>query len=252
MIQVIERAATVLQAVGQANAPTFTELQRATALSKATLSRILASLQELGFVERAPDRSYSIGPFLLELARPALGRRALSGVAERHARRLAEELGELVTVGTVRNGHRYNLARATVERSVVVDADLHVRPSPYDTATGRVMLAHLEPEALDEVVRVNGLPAGTWPGVETCKELTSALKRIREAGHATYLAPDGEAEAIAMPVRGPDGRAWAAVGASVPCYRLDRERRDAVLKALGHAAQSMTEELCFELGETSS
>ncbi|MFO7957820.1 MAG: IclR family transcriptional regulator [Candidatus Brocadiia bacterium] len=249
MIKVLKRAVAVLEAVGRQTGPTFTDLQRATGLKKATLSRILSSLEELGFVERSPDRTYSVGPRLVALARPALRREVLSQVAERHARRLAGELGELVTVGTVRHGHRYNLARATVERSILVDARLHQRPSPYDTATGRMMLAHLRDEDLEEVVRANGLPGEAWPGGSTREELTEALEQIRRVGHAVYTAPDGEAEALAVPIHGPHGGVEAAVGVSMPSYRLDEERRREVLDALRRTARAMEHELSFELGE---
>ncbi len=249
MIKVLKRVVGVLEAVGRETGPTFTDLRRATGLKKATLSRILSSLEELGFVERSSDRTYSVGPRLVALARSAVRREVLSGVAERHARRLAGELGELVTVGTVRHGHRYNLARATVERSIVVDARLHQRPSPYDTATGRMMLAHLSDEALEEVVRMNGLPGEGWPGVSTREELIEALERIRRAGHAAYTAPDGEAEALAVPVHGTRGDVEAAVGVSMPSYRLDEERRREVLDALRRAARAMEHELSFKLGE---
>lgn len=248
MIQSIQRAAAVLRAVSERDAPSFTDLREATGLKKATLSRILASLEDLDLVSRAPDRSYSMGPLVLELARPALRRKALSRVAERHCRALAEDLRELVTVGTIRQGRRCNLARATVERSIIVDAEPHLRPTPYNTATGRTMLAHISPEALDEVVRVSGLPGGEWPEVVTREELEDQLRRIRRAGYADYVSPDAEAEALAVPVFGPDGAVRAAVGVSAPRYRLDQERRTELLKALRKAADAMEQELALELG----
>ncbi len=248
MIQVLRRAAQVLQSVGEMHAPSFTDIRQATDLNKATLSRILASLTKLGFLERASDRSYSVGPLLLGLARPALKRESLSAVAERHARALAEKLGELVTVGTVRHGHRYNLAKATVNRSITVDAELHMRPSPYDTATGRMMLAHLSDPELAEVIEANGLPAEGWPEVSNREELTAELQRIRAQGHAARASPDGEAEALAVPVFGPEGTVCAAVGTGIPRYRLDDERRAHVLAVLGRAAGAMAEELSLEMG----
>ena len=249
MVKVLKRAVAVLEAVGRESGPTFTDIQGTTGLKKATLSRILSSLEELGFVERAPDRTYSVGSRLVALARPALRRQVLSRVAERHARRLAGKLGELVTVGTVRHGHRYNLARATVERSIVVDARLHQRPSPYDTATGRMMLAHLNDEDLEAVIRANGLPGDAWPEISTREELNEVLERIRRSGQAAYTSLDGEVEALAVPVRGPSGGVQAAVGVSMPSHRLDEERRREVLESLRSTARAMEHELSFELGE---
>lgn len=248
MIRVLQRAAAVLRAVASESGPSFTDIRRATRLNKATLSRILGTLEDLGFVERRSDRSYGVGPFIVQLARAVLKREALSRVSEVHARALAEQLRELVTVGTIRNGRRYNLAKATVERSIIVDAEPHLRPSAYNTATGRAMLAELNAEDLDHAVRIHGLPEDAWPGVSTRDELEEELERIRRAGCATHVAPDGEAEALAVPVFGPDGRAWAAVGASLPRYRLDHERRTEVLDALRNAAEAMRQELTLELG----
>jgi DNA-binding IclR family transcriptional regulator len=237
----------VLDAIRRKSRPSFTDILPATGLNKATLSRILSSLEELGFLERAPDRTYSVGPFVLQLARSALKRDCLSKVSERYARALAEDLHELVTIGTIRGGRRYNLAKATVERSITVDADLHLRPSPFNTATGRAMLAHVSEDDLDLVIRVNGLPGDAWPGVSTKRDLERELRAIRDGGHATCVSPDGEAEAIAVPVLGPDGEAWASLGVGIPRYRLTERRRTTVLVALGRAAGAMADELSFEL-----
>ena len=193
------------------------------------------------------SRGLSFG-HLLDWMWPDAEQKFQIGVLELPALDEPEDLRELVTVGTIRQGRRCNLARATVERSIIVDAEPHLRPTPYNTATGRTMLAHISPEALDEVVRVSGLPGGEWPEVVTREELEDQLRRIRRAGYADYVSPDAEAEALAVPVFGPDGAVRAAVGVSAPRYRLDQERRTELLKALRKAADAMEQELALELG----
>ena len=243
MAHLIRKTAAVLEAVAEDGPASFTHIQGRTGLNKSTLSRILSTLEGLGYVSRAEDRAFSVGPAILEMARPALYRNAQFAVAEKYARLLAEELGEVVTVGVLRGGRRYNLAKATVDRAVAVDAHLDLRPSPFDTATGRTLLAWARKEEVEEALRVNGPPGEHWPGVNTAESLYEALEGIRQAGRAEKLQKGAEVESFAVPVLDDEGRAAMSIGFAAPRYRLTPERRKEMLEALARTAEAMAEEL---------
>lgn len=246
MPQLIRKAAAVLHAVASEGSPTFTRVQEQTGLNKSTLSRILGELEQLGFLVRSEGRAYSVGPALLDIARPSLLRNAQYAVAEKYARLLAEELGEVVTVGVLRGGRRYNAAKATVNREVAVDAHLDLRPSPFDTATGRALLAWAGKEDVEEALRVNGPPGEHWPGVDTPDALMEALAEIRRLGRAEKTQKGAEVESFAVPVLDAEGRAAMSIGFAAPRYRLTPERREKMLEVLSRTAEAMAGELALK------
>lgn len=201
---------------------------------KATLSNILKALGELGYVRRDDAGGCLLGPRLLGLAAGEERRACLPVLAEECARLVAEELRETVTVGQLHAGDRFNLAKATVDRTVSVDARIELRRTPYDTATGRVLLAFCAPEDLAEVLGKHGLPGEAWDGVGTQGDLERELAAIRLQGYAEYGR--GDARSIAVPILDPGGSLLAAVGASVPAYRLSAERVRHVHVVLQEAA----------------
>ncbi len=242
MIKVLLKTETILRTIKEREGLTFTELCRRLAMNKATLSQILKTLTSIGYVERRGDGLF-IGQGIMDLAKENMQAQTLGGIAERIAASLAEEIRETVTVGMLRDGQRYNLAKAEYEQSLSVNAAVEQRPSPYDTATGRVLLAFSSPEVVAEVIKHKGFPSGKWPGVNTIEELQQALSKIREAGIALVLSPDGQAESVAAPVLGKNGTLRAAVGASVPCYRFRGERREQLITSVKAAAERMSQEL---------
>ena len=150
---------------------------------------------------------------------------------------MASEAREMVCIGTLREGERYNLAKADGAGSLTVNAKIELRPSPYSTATGRVLLACLSPDELRHVVETKGLPGDLWPEARDEKHMVGLLRQIREEGLAEISTPDGEVHTLAMPVLGPDGRAWAAIGIAVPAHRFTDERRGQLISMLDASAK---------------
>lgn len=243
-IKVLAKVDRILRLVGARPGIPFGELQAATGLHKATLSNILKTLAELGYTIRSRDGGCHLGPAILELAAGERLRQALPALAEECARSVAETLRETVTVGKLLDGDRFNLAKATVDRTVSVNAHLELRPSPYDTATGRVLLAFCSPDELDQVVAKHGLPR-TW--AKTRAGLAGELAAIRTVGHAEMV--QGDAHSFAVAVRRPDGQAAASIGAAAPVYRLTDEHRTHLLATLRTAADRMAHALELDLPE---
>lgn len=251
MIQVLERAYTVVGLLAEQDL-TLAALTRATGLHKPTLHNILASLQELGVVRRAPSGEYTLGDALFALAAPRLRRDVLHRAAQSAAADLAREIQERTVVAVLRHGIRYKIVQIESTRSVTVNPLALERRSPYDASTGRVLLAHLETSELDEVVRARGYPGSEWADITSRPALLSALAAVRQNGIAYHTTPDSEVHSVAVPVFGPDGRVWAAIGVSVPSTRFVGNHRNQIVASLRTAAEAMCHELTLSLDEQES
>lgn len=252
MIKVLDKAARVLAALGagEGDGVAATQLSRELGINKATLSHLLSSLVEIGYAWRREDGRYGLGSGLLELARDELQRETLAGQAESAARRLAAELGEMVTVATLHHGERHVLAKVSPQQSVTVDPRTEERRSPFGTATGRVLLAHAPDDDVAGALETQEFPLRRWPQVTSPEQLSQALAEIRAAGLVFDVTSDGQAAQLAVPVTDGD-QVVLAIGASVPCYRLSEPRREQVIAQLRTAAVRLAAALSFYRHEES-
>lgn len=180
--QSLVRGLAVLRAFG-ADQPVMSaaDVARATDLSRATATRILATLEHLGYV-RADGRTYSLAPRVLELGFSYLSGLAIPAIAQPHLDALAAELGESTSLSVLDGSEIVYVARSSARRIMAVSVNVGTRLPAYATSMGRVLLSALpEPE-------VAGLLAACPPQPLTAHTqtdatlLTTELSRVAERG----------------------------------------------------------------------
>jgi DNA-binding IclR family transcriptional regulator len=186
-------------------------------------------------------KGYRLGPTLYVLARGGGYRADLVATAEPQMRRLAAEVRETVLLAVLRGRRRFTLVQFVGTQDVQVRAAPDVEANVYETATGRLLLAHAATEAMEEVVSALGLPGDRWPGVVTRDDLDAALAVIRAEGRVVTVTPTHVA-AVAWPVW-QDGQVAAALGLYLPEFRFVGEHRDVVLAGMARTAEAITRQL---------
>jgi DNA-binding IclR family transcriptional regulator len=226
-IQSVRRAAALLRALGDERALGVNELGRRTGLHKSTASRLLATLEREGLVEREPGtEKYRLGFEIARLASYVAPFADLRGAAWPALVWLAEAARETVHLA-VRDG----LEAVNVEQLAgphrIGEASWVGRRTPlHCVANGKALLAFAPPELVERVLD-RPLAAFTPHTITDVARLREELGAVRERGYACAL---GEVEeglhAVAAPVLGRDGRAAGAVSVSGPSYRLSQARLD--------------------------
>jgi DNA-binding IclR family transcriptional regulator len=248
-IQVVAKAAAVLDLLGTDDCLSFTEIWQGTGLNKTTVAHLLGTLHEVGYVEKLLDGRYRLGPGILQLAQHRLRHAIMTEVAEAQALALARETGATVTIAAFEAGERHKLAKATADLGPVLDPASDRKVNLYDTATGRLLLAFADDKEREQAFARQGMPGERWPEVKERRDLVSKLNALRRSGVAVKVGSDGQAESVAVPVFGPDGRAWAALGISVPAGAARSADHDVLVRRLQAAADQFTEVLRQRLGE---
>ncbi len=247
MIQVLNRAADILDLVS-GGAHTLTELSRDTGLHKTTVYNILTTLESLGLVARDGEKRYTIGPQLVAWAEPVLRQGTLKRAAEQAATLLNERIRETVHVAILSNRQRLIIARVESKQAVTVNASEVEWRRLYNGCSGPVLLAYLDREELDDIVRYHGLPGDEWDGICSYAALRAALRRIRDDGFFCRLVGDDQAQLLSVPVLGPDSRCWAAICVSLPLSRYVGENRRTVHTEMLSAARGMAQEIAVSCG----
>lgn len=263
MVASVEKALRLLEflaAEGARERP-LAEIAEGLDLNKATCSHLLKTLVELGYAEQSgPRKGYRLGPMAYMLSRGAAYRRDLVAAAEPRMADLAREVRETVLLAVLRRGRRFTLCQIDGTQDVQVRAEpvatAHGGASPpwhttttvnvYETATGRLLLAHSAEDEVAAFVRANGLPGSRWPAVTDEASLASALAEIRGAGRVVNVTPT-HVVGIAYPVR-QDGRVVAALGLYLPEFRFGGEHKGKVLGGMEHAAAAVSSRLTAPVG----
>ncbi|WP_344871914.1 IclR family transcriptional regulator [Nonomuraea antimicrobica] len=218
---------------------TLTELARRAGLPVPTAYRLAGELVAGGALVRRADGAYVVGRRLWDVGLLAPVQTGLRRIA-------APFLNDIhaVTRATVhlaiRDGAKVlYLERLSGRASVPVVSRVGARLPMHATGVGKALLAHA-PYEVQEAVMADLAPLTPYT-ITRPDRLRAQLEQVRRDGCATTVEEMTlGACSIAVPVRGRDGEAVAAIGVVVPTLKRDRAR---LLSALQVAAQGVTRSL---------
>ncbi len=219
----LARGLIVIQAFTQQTPQmTISQLSVKTGLSRAAVRRCLYTLTKLGFAGAEDGSRYGLRPRMLTLSHSYTASSTLSTAAQPILERMSASLRESFSVATLDGDDIVYIARTTVDR-VMVAVDLHIgsRLPAYCTSMGRVLLAYLPPEKLEQyLARVELIPRTTRT-ITSVDRLRLALRNVRRTGYALV---DQELEvglrSLAVPVYAPSGRVVATINLSGHAPRM--------------------------------
>jgi IclR family acetate operon transcriptional repressor len=238
--QGLNRALVILRLLGRADGPlTLAEIALQASLPKSTVIRLLAVMEEEGFVRRFGERPvYSVGHAIHEIAEgyrpPSIGE-----ITAPVLRQLADEVGFTANLGTLEGSSVLHLHVEEPQRALrfATGGSLDFA---YCTGLGKLLLSALPDEELDEHLP-DSEPFTSWTKktVVTRAELGAELARVREAG---YSIDDEERNrgvtcmAVSLPTEGPPS---LALSISAPSAELAEPARELVLPILRRAAAAL-------------
>lgn len=223
-MQTIERAFAVLRALAEQTESTgVSEVARRAALPKSTTSRILASLEDLGMVERLGDR-YAIGAGLATLTHHASPVTSLRDIARPYMIALAEIVGESVALA-VPDGDKMIYVDTAPSTGVVQVQDWTGRRFPFHTVAAGLALMTTWTRNELEVYGRREFEQFTQATIADLSELGSRMEAVKADGFAWTRAEfSEEVNGVAAPIHDGDGLAVGAINISGPTYRFPGPR----------------------------
>ncbi len=236
MVGSVARALALLDALAEGPA-VVNALARRLGVNPSSASRLLATLEQGGLVEREPGGPYRLGLHILTLADRVLSRLDVREPARAQLRVLVEQTGETATL-SVPDGDQAVTVDFVPGGGTVVSMARLGRPSiGHATAAGKIVLAFapVEPGSLDVY---------TERTITDPAQLAAELAAVRAQGWAEAEEErEPDLNALAAPVVGRGGVLVAVLGLQGPAARFTAERRRAVLPALLAAATTVSRSL---------
>lgn len=198
------------------------EISQSTGLSRASIRRILLTLELLGYVERS-RQVYQLKTQVLRLGFSFLSSSSVVEAARPVLERITEQLHESSSMSMLDGGQIVYVARSAASRVLSAGLSVGSRLPAYCTSMGRVLLAALPDEELGTYLR-DLKPHAYTP--QTLVRIAAIKKAILLARKDGYAIVDEELEAglrsIAVPVFTRSSRIVAAINVGTHTSRVDR------------------------------
>jgi DNA-binding IclR family transcriptional regulator len=246
LVQSVGRALDILEALGRTEGGLgVTELARRLELKPPTVHNLLRTLTARGYVAKGDDQGYRLsfecgrlgGAYLRNLRVPEVARPAVE--------ELAFELDESVVLGMMVHGEIAFVARAPGSRMLSVNFEPSVVRFGYTSVCGRVILAHLPRERLEEYIASHPVGKAGCEDIQKRRELDRVLARARRDGYLDYWRENNTVLAIAAPIRDFTGEVVAAVGLGMPGVRFKKSRRPGLIRAVKGTASDISSRLGY-------
>jgi DNA-binding IclR family transcriptional regulator len=240
----VVKATVLLRALGRhPQGINVTDLAQSVGMSRPTAFRLLLSLEQTGFVERADNR-YMLGWQVVRLGRladPYKGVVArIQPVLDKYAGKFNETLSFVMLMG--QSEHEV-IAEASGSRYLTSNQYIGGTYPLHASATGKLILAEMSDEDIDTTLPEK-LESFTPRTITSRKALLKEINQVRSQGYATI---NNELEeglfAAGRPVRDPAGTLIGILTVNGPTERLNSDGLSTTLDELGQAADEVAHAL---------
>lgn len=247
-LQTVSRALRVLALFTERAATgwALTEVANALELSKATASRLLATLSSARFLERDPQTlRYHLGPVTAALAGAALASPDIRQVARPVMRTLTEQTGETSLLHVISDLESVCVEKIESAQPVHVAYEIGHRGPLYAGCSGKSLLAFLPPPEIETMLARLDFRSYTPHTITSAEQLRPELHETRLRGYAESTGElDEGVSSVGVPIFDVTGTVRAAVVLVCPSARWNGEHRRRCIGATVEAGR----QLCSRLG----
>lgn len=223
----------------------LTQIAESVRMSKTTVHRLLATLENKRFITRDKTTSlYRLGFRFIEMASVVLQDVELHRWAQPYLQRLSAEFGETVDLSILDGSHVIYLEVIESPQRLKLAAAVGQRLPAFCTASGKALLAYLPEEQVRKVLGED-LTGYTDQTTVSVPDILSDLRITALRGFAiSEQEYEQDINAVAAPIFDADHLPIASIAIVGPSFRLTKDR----LPALGESLCKMTQEISSEVG----
>lgn len=219
----VEKALRLLEIIREQQPVRPAALTSRLGLTRSNVHRLLATLEELSYVEKSADSAYRLGLKAFVLGSGVMRRDELLKAARANMIALSELANENINLG-VRLGKEV-LYLEKVERPHLLKLDQVIGGTDplHCTALGKVLLSGMDGNALRQYLKKASFVPRTLKTITDAGTMVNHIDQVRHQGYATDLEELSEGiHCVAAPIRDHTGLVIAAVSVSAPAIRLTR------------------------------
>jgi DNA-binding IclR family transcriptional regulator len=213
-------------------------------LPKSSGHRLIVTLEELGAVIRGPHGRYRPGMLLVSLSNNVAIAELLREASQKVMQDLASRLHLTVHLGLLEDGMVTYVNKVSTPNAFPHYTRIGSKLEAYCSGLGKVLLAALPPDQLDNFILEGGLVALTPYTITDRTLLRAELEKVRAQG---YAMDDREYQAnmrcIAVPIYDADGGVVAALSVTGETDKVPAQEQEPIRRDLLLAATAITQRL---------
>src|SRR5579872_6090213 len=184
-VRVLHKTLDILEALKTSPSGVgLADLTRSVEMPKATVYRILTTLEGRGYLDRRQDGSYRMARKLFDLQRPVPIEQLLNQVAHPLMEQLANACKETVNLGILDAGEVVVIDTVESPQAVRMSSKIGNRRHLHTTALGKVFLAGLAQKEMLRLIKLKGLPRLTPYSLVSRTALAAEIQKVRQQGFA--------------------------------------------------------------------
>lgn len=245
MIPALERTFAVIDYISKApKGVSFSDIVKDLDAPKASIFRILHTLENYSWIEKTGDR-YRLSYMFIHYGMLILSRRDLAKVARPHLQRLMEDLGETAHLAVLSGKKSMLMAVCESTNHIKLSSPVGTLLPLNCTSHGKIFLTYSVDEPLETFLDGVELVRNTSRSIVTIEGLKEETERIRKRGYSLDdLEVFDDVRCCAAPVFDGDGRCIAAVGITATRVRFP----SSLIEEISQKVRSTAAEVSREMG----
>jgi len=243
----IGKAIAVVECLRVANRPlSLKEISELTGQNKSSLHHHVKTLKDLGYLQQDPEtRRYDIGLNLVRAGQAYLQRLDIRERGHLYLEQLSKRLNQTVHLLILDGNEIVYVDKVDVNHqpgALKCSSFIGLRTDLYSTASGKVLLAHLEQGAQREIMAGLELQKLTEHTITDKSSLAEDLELTKDRGYGLDLQEHTLGlQCIAVPVLNANSQCIAAISVSCPTAVVSTaELETTVIEALRDTAQKIS------------
>ncbi len=199
-----------------------TEISKKLNLGKATVFRILYTLEKKEYITKTEQSKYKLGIKFVNYGSIVLDRIDIISIVKPFLEKLRDKHNETTHMAVLNDD--YNIifmAKELSTSTIQMNSRIGGMMPAYCTAMGKALLAQLSDEELHQAIKTFDFKKSTAAGIKTSEELYKEIERIRLNGYSENLE---ESEAgltcFAASIKEVKGKYLSAISISGPTGRM--------------------------------
>ena len=248
-VRAVERALLILDCFDSENPERgITDIAQVVGLHKATAHRIVTTLVNYGFLERAADgQKYRLGLELANLGFKVIRRMNLRREALPYMKQLVQEWDETCDLSVFDQDKVFYVEVLRGAHALTIAATVGQRLPAHCTASGKLFLAYLPSAELDPILN-QPLESFTDHTITSRDALLEQFEIVRDQGYSVdYEEFEVGICAVAAPIFNRWGKVIAAIGCPFPTSRMAPERIIQIAESFKETAQAISHRMGYDL-----
>ncbi len=219
----LSKGLAILEHMSQMDHPAgVSELARSSNLTKSNVHRLLQSLKKLGYIRQcATSPAYELTPKMWEIGSAYLSHTDIHAAAFDEMHALGRASRETIHLSILDHHDVIYIGKIDSRLPIQAYSQLGARAPIHAVATGKVILAHQQPDDLEDILPET-LEAYTDTTLASKEGLMEELKQVREKGYAINI---GEwrtgVNGVAAPIWNASREVNIGIGITGPAERMN-------------------------------